>query len=162
MFRCDANIAAPNDPKGCLKQDPKMSENVRIVTADAIATRHLYTPVRSNSNHIGLMSNHPAEFSCRMPYGETKNKQKQNIEEDDIFLRLERFPTTFNWGGRCGAAPYQAILSVQTGTAILDLTKSIEKIELAGNCGWGDSGPISKVIVNADTGEISTFPYSTE
>jgi len=160
MYRCDANITDPNDTNGCQKQKAIISSNIRSATVDSEANRFLYTPVRSKSDFVSLMSNHPAEFSCRMPYGETKQPKDNAEESDDIFLRLERYPTTFNWGGQCGASPYSAMLSVQTGTANLDMSKPMKKIEMVGRCGWGDPDPISKVIINADSGKISTTPYS--
>lgn len=159
MFDCDANAT---DETGCETQKTNLSDDIRVVTAGAEATSYLYTPVRIAPEHVGLRSNHPAEFSCSMPYGEPNKNEHEKIEYQPIFLRIERYPTTFHSGGRCGAARYQAMLSIQMGTANLDLTKPIEKIEMAGDCGWGDPGPISKVVINADTGEISTTPYSTE
>jgi len=160
MLRCDANITEPENLKGCSHQKVKITDDIRVATVDGVATRYLYTPVRSGPNDVGLRSNHPAEFSCRMPYGEfDENGESEN---DPIFLRLERYPTTFNYNGQCGASPYSAMLTIQTGTASLDFNKPAEKIEMVGRCGWGDPGPISKVVIDADSGEVSTTLYSSK
>lgn len=61
MFNCDANATGETS---CARQKNITSEDGRVITLDALATRRLHTALRRGPEAVGLVTNHPTEFSC--------------------------------------------------------------------------------------------------
>ena len=148
MVSCDYEV-------GC---DPKELQSFGDGSSMMVGTdagRKLYTSRHDGMTFIG---NTPQEYGCSFPYQETP---QVSLKDPSVFISVERFPSNWNVQGRCGAAPNQVKVSIQTHSQVLDMTRPVEIISMAGDCGWGEDGPISQVIVNADSGKITTVKYPT-
>lgn len=158
IVNCDGNAS---DQTGCAPIAASVSDNVRIVKTGIEASQSLLTPIAVKPDHAGVLTNHPVEFGCAMPHSKP-SKNGGASRHPKVLFRIERIPSNWNYQGRCGAAPWQVVVSVQMDTMVLDLEKPVERVVMIGNCGWGDPHPIARLIVNTDTYELTTVPYDQE
>lgn len=144
--RCDYEISC--DPK-----EVQTLNNGKSIIIGTDASRQRYT---DHDDEFTFIKNNPEEYSCVF---DTIDSSKFKIAEPSVFIRIERFPTNWNVQGRCGAAPNQVTALVQAHSSSLDMKRPFQVITMVGDCDWGVEGPISKVVVKADSGEISQFKF---
>lgn len=147
-IRCDGNAS---DETRCEPHKVTVSKDARIVTVAAPANSH-YNQDPYSEMHVSMISNHPIEFGCRMLERKLPFKPGVDVKTPAVFLRIERYPTTWRWGGQCGASAYSVALTVQANTSVLDFERPAERIEMVGRCG---DGKALVVFIDVDTGEIS-------